>query len=305
MEETLKPKAIITLVGGVLAIILLIAFSPLKIVRAGQKGLYFRFGAIQERVLDQGIHWRIPLMDSIKKVTIRPIELEDNVEVGANGAITKDNQTVGAQMTIFFKYKEDDLVRMYKEFGEDKIASITKVTLKESFKEVIGEYTIFDLAASQDEIGVSTVKRLRDKLAQYPIEIVDMKITNYDWSDEFDKQIANTMARAQQVKQAEQELLITEQEAQKKVKEAEADKQALVTQAEGEKLAAALMAEAKALEGDGIKKYNEAVARNMDLEVKIRQLEIEKIRAEAWDGKLVPTNNYGPIPISTGSVQGL
>ena len=94
-------------------------------------------------------------------------------------------------------------------------------------------------------------------------------------------------------KQAEQELLITQQNAQKKVKEAEADKEATK-----------LQAEAKALEGEGIKKYNESVATNWDIELKKLQLQIELKKVERWDGKYISQNSYGPIPFSTGDILG-
>ena len=111
------------------------------------------------------------------------------------------------------------------------------------------------------------------------------------------------MEQAQKVRQMEQDLLVTEKSAQKQVKEAQAQKEALITKAEGEKAAAILNAEAKAAEGEGIRKYNESVQRNMALEIEIRKLEIEKIKAEKWNGQYVPTNNYGPIPVQTGRIQ--
>gem|GEM_PF-5576173 len=53
-----------------------------------------------------------------------------------------------------------------------------------------------------------------------------MKLSNFDRSDAFDAQIAETMQIAQQAKQKEQEVKVTELEAQKIVKQAEANKQA-------------------------------------------------------------------------------
>lgn len=79
---------------------------------------------------------------------------------------------------------------------------------------------------------------------------------------------------------------------------------ALIATAEGEKAAAALRAEAKALEGEGIRKYNNSVQANMQLEIQLRELDNEKARIERWDGHYVPNNNYGPIPVQTGSIQG-
>jgi regulator of protease activity HflC (stomatin/prohibitin superfamily) len=106
------------------------------------------------------------------------------------------------------------------------------------------------------------------------------------------------MNRAQQVKQKEQEKLMAEQEAQKGVVQAEAQKAINITIAEGEKESAKLRAEAKALEGEGIKKYNESIRANMDLEIELRNLEIQKIKAEKWTGVLVPSQVFTPIPLN-------
>lgn len=280
-------------IAAVICIVLFLIFKPFEIVDAGNKGLKFRMGAIQDQVLDQGFNGMIPFVENIKEITIRPIQLDDKVIVGASGAITKDNQTIGAEMTVFYTYKQDRLVSVYKDFGEEKLKSIISTTLKESFKGVVGNYTIFELPIKQDEIRNKTFVQMGDKMKDYPVNITELKTTNYDWSDEFDKQIAETMNRSQQVKQAEQELLITQQNAQKKVKEAEADKQATL-----------LQAEAKALEGEGIRKYNDSVATNWDIELKKLQLQIELKRVEKWNGQYVANNNYGPIPVETGALQG-
>lgn len=270
-----------------------------EIVPTGKKGLIFNFGEIQNKELENGFYFKVPFYQKIRTISIQPIQLDHKVRVGNDGAITKDNQTIGADLTIFYKYKQGELVKMYREFGEEKINSITASSIRESFKGVIGNYDIFKLPISQEEIRLKVFEDIKNKLVIYPVEITEMKIMNYDWSDDFDKQIALTMERAQQVKQAEQDLLITEQQANKQVKEAEAEKNAKITKAEGDKESARLMAEAKALEGEGIKKYNESVATNWNIELKKMELEIEKIKADRWNGQYVPNNMYGPIPFDT------
>ncbi|MDD4290073.1 MAG: SPFH domain-containing protein, partial [Patescibacteria group bacterium] len=260
-------------------------------------------GAIENRELQPGLHFKIPLFQSIKLIPIRPVQTEYLVPVGEDGAITKDNQTIGAKLTVFYVYNQGFLVKMWKDYGQEKLETIIAKTMLESFKGSIGKYDIFSLPVAQDSIRAITLQSIKGKMVNYPITITELKITNYDWSEEFDKQITQTMERAQQVKQKQQELLIAEQEAQKEVKQAEAAKTAMITKAEGEKAAALLLAEAKEAEGRGIQKYNEAVQKNMTLEVQLRQLEIEKIKAEKWNGQYVPTNHYGPIPIQTGAIQ--
>lgn len=274
------------------------------IINSDARGLKFTLGAISEKPLSPGLHFNVPFIQHIKKVTIQPIEVNFEVSVGADGAITKDNQTIGAQITFFYVYKENELPIMWKSFGEEKIKSITMKSVSESFKAQVGKHDIFVLPISQDSIRIKTLRQARGMMKNYPIELTELKINNYDWSDDFDAQIKETMNRSQQVKQKEQELLITEQEAQKKVKEAEAEKTASITRAEGEKAAAVLKAEAKAAEGEGIRKYNESIARTIEIQLKLRQLDIEEKRVDKWDGHYVPNNNYGPIPVQSGNIQG-
>lgn len=285
-------------------IILFLFFNPFVIIRAGQKGLILNWGAVSNKVFNEGLHFTVPIYQSVKKVSIQPKQLDHKVEVGKDGAITKDNQTIGASLTIFFRYKSNELPKMYQQYGIEMIDSVVLQTLRESFKATIGDFDIFKLPIAQEEVRNKTFEEMTIKLANYPIELTELKIVNYDWSDEFDTQIKMTMDKAQQVKQKEQELLIAQNEQQKKVKEAEAEKQALITKAEGEKEAARLNAEAKELQGEGIRKYNDSVSKNWDIELKKIQLEIDKIKAERWDGKFVPNNVYSPIPFSAGGLQG-
>lgn len=303
MSETEK-RVIKYSIWTIAILLLLTVFNPLTIVRAGEKGIMLNFGAVSDKVLDEGLHFRIPFYQSIKKISIQPKQLDHKIEVGKDGAITKDNQTIGANLTVFYRYKPKELPAMYKQYGEDTIKSVILQTLRESFKSLIGDYDIFKLPTVQEEIRNKAFEDATAKLANYPIELTELKVVNYDWSDEFDTQIKATMDKAQQVKQKEQELLIAQNEQQKKVKEAEAEKQALITKAEGEKEAVRLHAEAKELEGEGIRKYNDSIAKNWDIELRKMQLEIDKIKAENWDGKYVPNNMYGTIPFSTGGVQG-
>lgn len=281
-----------------------LSLGTIKIIGSDVRGLRFTFGAISDEALKPGLHLNIPIVQKIKNVTIRPIEVETTITVDSDGAITKDNQTIGAEITLFYVYEEKELPVMWKDFGEEKIRSIVLKSTTEAFKAQVGRYDIFALPLTQDSIRMKTLKQIREMVGGYPITVTELKITNYDWSDDFDNQIKETMNRSQEVKQKEQELLIAEQEAQKVVKQAEANKTALITTAEGEKEAANLRADAKALEGEGIRKYNESIAKNIELEIQLRKLRIEEIKAERWDGQYVSTNNYGPIPVQTGSLQG-
>lgn len=291
--------------GAIVLIVLFLIFSPITIIGANQKGLKFTFGKISQATYDNGIyfHWPMPIQ-SFKKYTTQPMMIEQDIKVDDNGAATKDKQTLGTTLTLFYKYDSNRLTEMYTQYGEQRIKEILTKALMETMKAEVGKYTIDEVIPGQDKIRKDALTILKEKTSQYPVTITELNTTNYTWSDAYDAQIQETLARTQQVKQKEQEKNMAEQTAGIGVVQAEAEKKIAITKAEGEKAAAQLMAEAKALEGEGIRKYNESVRSNMEQEIKFRELEIAKIRAEKWNGVNVPNNMYGPIPVNTvGGVQ--
>lgn len=289
-EPQFPIKKLLLWVVSLIVVIIVAINRPFATIDSSERGIVYRLGAVQDEVLWEWFHVLRPFFDSVKMVPIVPTAMDVNVPVDAQWAITKDNQTIGVDMTMFYKYDETQLVNIAKNFGFDMIKAKIQRDLNEAFKQVIGTYTIFDVASKQEEIRTLVLSWFINKIGDYPVIIDDVKITNYDWSQSFDDQIAMTMQIAQEAKQQEQQLKKIEIEAQQQV-----------VQAEANFAAEKLNAEAQKVKGEGIRDYNAAITanpKNMELEIQLKRLEIEKIKAEKRDGKYVPINNYGPIPVS-------
>ena len=282
-------KYVIGWIIFILAIIVLINW-PLVKVNSTERGIVSRWWAIQDRVLHEGLYVIMPFADKVITIPITPQTMPIDIPVSSAGAITKDNQTIGSDLTVFYRFKDTELVNAAKNYGFDMLRSKLTKDTTEAFKQTIGQYTIFDVAQKQEEIRVKFIAAVKDKIGTYPVIIDDVKVSNYDWSDEFDAQIALTMKIAQESKQQEQELNKIKISAQQQVVQAQANFDA-------EKL----NADAAKVKGEGIAAYNAAITanpRNMELELALKNLEIEKILAERRDWKRVSTNNYWPIPVS-------
>lgn len=280
------------LIGLFVAVVVLVAFRPFTTVKSTERGVVYKFGAVNSK-LGEGLHFVIPFVESVKKIPIIPQQMEIWIAVGDGGAITKDNQTIGADITVFYKFPDAEILNIARNFGTEVLQQKIKKDTIEAFKQAIGSKTIFDVAQTQEEIRAKVKEVAVAKIGSYPIIIDDIKVSNYDWSEQFDQQIAQTMKIAQEAKQQEQQLKKVEIEAQQAVKKAEANKEA-----------ERLNAEAMELKGKWVKAYNDAITsnqRNMELEIELKKLEIEKIKAEKWNGQYVPINNYGPIPVSYSS----
>ncbi|MDR0410699.1 MAG: hypothetical protein LBH75_01835 [Treponema sp.] len=286
------------IVIAVLVIIILIA-NPVTIIGASSRGVRLFLGAAGDETLQPGLQFHAPLIGKIKIYSIEPKQVDIKIPVGANGAISRDNQTLGFVGTVFWTFDQARIPEIAKGYSEEGLRQIINDNVVVSLKTIIGNYSIFDVANQQDEISKRAFTYLTEKTSQYPVKITQLNISNWDWSEQFDAQIEETMKISQQVRKAEQELLVVEQETQRQIKEANAKRDAQIALAEGEKrkieleaearlIAAQKDAEAKIAEGQGIAEYNRLVAVNQAIEMRLRELEIQKIRAEKWDGREIP-----------------
>jgi len=317
--ELLKNMSFLRLGLIVLAIVvvalLAVALNPFIIVGPAERGVVVELGQVQDKVLQPGMHFRNPAIQEVKTYTVIPFEFDYTISVGRDGAITSDNQTIGVKLNLYWSYQPEQVTTIAKQYSKESLESILQSSLIAAVKATLGKYTIFDLAKNQTKLSNEALSEVRDLTAKYPILITQLNLTNFDWSDSFDKNIEETQNKAQQVNQKEQELKIADLESQKQVKIAESERNALIAKAEGEKqqqiliaegelAATKLKAEAKVLEGEAVRKYNEKIAQNLGVQVKLKELDNEAARIAKWNGEYVPTNNYGPIPVQTGGVQG-
>lgn len=289
------------IIGFVAIIVLSIGLGCCSIVDATERGIVVTMGKPGKEILQPGLHFKAPFVQSIETYDLTPVEYEKSFSVGQDGAISKDLQTVGVTFTLYWKYDENkipDVVRNYK--TRDSIYQPISTAVKSALKNEIGKYSIEEIIANQNIITENVRKQFSSEIEYLPIVITDFKIGNYDWDDSYDKMIKETMNRKQQVEQMKQDVALAEQAAQKQVKEAEARRQAAELDAQAAIAKAKGEAEAKRLEGEGIAAYNRSVAQNQALEIKLKELEIQKIHEEKWNGELVPT--YIPLTAAGGIV---
>ena len=279
--------------GIIFALFIWLCNNSCSIVNANERAIKVKLGQVVGDTLQPGVVVHAPFITKVKTYSIVPKTYEVTFSCGSDGAITRDMQTVGSTVVVRYAYDENRIVDIVKRYTDTQIQSAMKDNVKASLKETVGGYSIYDLVEKQNEVTTKVAAAVLDRMTDYPITISQTTITNWDWSDDFDRQIKETANRAQEVKKAEQDLKLAETNAQKQVKVAEANLQA-------EKL----NAEAERVKADATAYANAKMAQNLNVEIKLKELENERLRIEKWDGHYVPTNNYGPIPVQSGSIQG-
>lgn len=285
---------------------------PFAVVGSSQRGIRTFLGKPEEIVLSPGLHFKVPLLGAIKKYSIVPTKMALDIDINSMGAISKDNQIIGTRIVTYYKYDEAKLYDVITKYSSrDSIENPLASMINSNMKTIIGKYSVFELAQNQDKIGEELFDRLRNNSSMYPIEITQVNVSNFDWSKDFDEQISKTMRAAQEVREAEQKMLITEQVNKQKVIEQEADAKARIAKAEGDLRTAELAAEAQIAKAKGEKeaailvaegknRANALLSQNLTVEIRLKELEIEKIKAERWDGRKV--SSYLPLNPAGGIV---
>lgn len=306
MEEKNSFKFWLWLGVAFFVLLMLLWINPFTTIKSTERWVVSQWWAV-DRKLWEWLHFVVPVMESVKKIPITPQRLELTIPVWDGWAITKDNQTIWVDMTVFYRYDDKDILNIAKNYWTEVLQSNLQQNVIKAFKESVGKLTIFDVAENQASINSWTVALAKKYINNYPMTIDDIQITNYDWSEEFDRSIQQTMKIAQEAKQQEQQLKKIEVEAQQQVKQAEAEKQAKIIKAEAAKEAEALAADALRIKWEWEKAYNDLITSkqvNMEYQIKMKELEIEEARVKKWDWHYVSTNNYGPIPVAQSTLLG-
>lgn len=321
----MEKKQIILIAVAVVAIFTIA--TMISVVTPTQRGVRITLGKAGEAVVSPGLTLKAPyFIQKIKKYDLAPKQLEMKFSMGSDAAVTSDMQSVACTLVVYWTYEESRILDIVNGYSDSSIKNLVKDNALGAIKEVIGKYSIYDIVEKQEDVLQKVQAALVARLAKYPVSISNITINNWDWSAEFDEQIANTMKMAQQVKVAQQELEVMKQQAQKQVAEANAAKekaqieaQMRVVVAEQEalakektatgqanaakisadadaykaKVAADAEAYAKEVQGKAEAAYYESLFKYSDIITALRQLDIDEQRARKWNG--VEVSTYVPL----------
>ena len=189
-------KAAWTVIIVVLALILI--FSSIRIVGAGQKGVVTRLGEIQSDSLNEGIHLVLPFgIDQVWKQEVRIQKFESDAD-----AASKDLQEVGATLAVNYRLQDDKVVDIYRNLGPYYRQRIIEPSIQETFKAVAAQFDAAELLQKRPEVKNNSLALLKERLEKHNIEVVDINIVNFNFSKEFDSAIEDKQVAQQEAERA-------------------------------------------------------------------------------------------------------
>ena len=254
------------------------------VVPSGNVGVVRRLGAVQPIALEEGFHLKIPVLDRVSKLDIRLRKIQHDAS-----ASSKDLQVVRTTVAVQYSINHAVAEITFQKIGAIKSVENTLIApaIMESVKAITAKYTAEELitkraevkhlihVALKDFIDVT----LREKKVSNAISIANVAITDFDFSDEFNRAIEAKV-------RAEQEALQAKNEKLRRVTQAEASAAEIKLGAEAEAFQIEIASKARAA---AIRREAEALANHPEL----IQLRI----AEKWNGQLPQVSGGEAVPL--------
>jgi len=265
----------------VLALVLLGGMTV--VVEAGHVGIVKSLGAVQPKALQEGFHFKKPFVDEVELMDIRLMASHAKAT-----AASRDLQTVSTEVTTQYSINGELAPVTFQRIGNtSKLSSaLVEPAIQECVKSVTARFTAEELVTKrelvkqqiQDALSAFLNRTLSEKQLEGALTIANLAITDFNFSDDFNRAIESKV-------KAEQEALQARNEKIRRTTQAEAAAAERKLAAEAEAFSTEIQSKARA---DAIRREAEALKESPEL--------IQLRAVEKWDGALPKMTTPGALP---------
>ena len=205
----------------VVFIVFLIA-NPIVIVPAGYKGVTLTWGAVTGQPLDPGIHFIMPIVQSVKLMDVRTQKYEAKAE-----AATQDLLDVTTDVAVNYHLDPAQVNTVYQKLGTNYQDSIINPAVQEVVKASTANFNAKQLITDRADVKLRIDNALQERLAERGIILETTSITDFNFPVTFNDAITAAQTSTQQVEKAKNDLLRIQVEAQQAVAQATGQSQAI------------------------------------------------------------------------------
>jgi regulator of protease activity HflC (stomatin/prohibitin superfamily) len=199
MTGTAKKKSLRPSTLALILFILLICFNPFVIVNAGERGVILQFGEVKEKILGEGLHAIIPVVNTVKKLSVRIQKHEISAE-----ASSKDLQEVFTDVALNWHIIPETTNITFQQIGNENevIDRIINPAVEEVLKAVMAQYTAEEIITNRGEVKAAVDELLTARLANYYIAVDDISLVHVHFSERFRDAVEAKQIAEQEAKKA-------------------------------------------------------------------------------------------------------
>jgi len=203
---------------GFCGLVLLTGFYT---VQPGFRGIEVRLGKADPAIQTEGLHWTLPLVTGVQRLSIR----QQTQELPAE-AFSSDLQHVAVQLQVLYSLPESALFDVFCKYAGDPFTSLVAPRVQEALKEVTASQTAEGIAKNREKVKQHTLELAREKVGEI-VTIRDIVIENVSLSKELEVAIESKMVQEQEAAKSRFIQQRAEIEARTTVLRAQADAEAI------------------------------------------------------------------------------
>jgi prohibitin 2 len=229
-RSILGPNKLKILAGIVTFIIIIVVLSEsVVIVQAGHRGVVLYVGAVENKVLGEGLHFIVPFAEQAIQLEVRTLKFQADASAASN-----DLQEVATVIALNYHIDPNDANIIYQQLGADYADRIIAPTIQESVKASVAKFNAEELITKRETAKAVIAQAIRNTLSARNILVETVFITDFKFSEAFANQIEQKVVAFQKFLTEQNNLRAVQVVANQTVVQAQAQARSNVARAGGE-----------------------------------------------------------------------
>ncbi|MFL6391382.1 MAG: prohibitin family protein [Nitrososphaeraceae archaeon] len=219
-------------------IIVIIVMESVVVVQAGHRGVVVYLGAVENKVLGEGLHFIIPFAEQVIQLEVRTLKFQADASAASN-----DLQEVATVIALNYHIDPSKSNIIYQQLGADYTSRIIAPTIQESVKASVAKFNAEELITKRETAKAVIAQAIRNTLSARNILVETVFITDFKFSEAFASQIEQKVVAFQKFLTEQNNLRAVQVVANQTVVQAQAQARSNVARAEGESQAIKVITE--------------------------------------------------------------
>ncbi|MFL6461977.1 MAG: prohibitin family protein [Nitrososphaeraceae archaeon] len=219
-------------------IIIVVMSQSVVIVQAGHRGVVLYLGAVENKVLGEGLHFIIPFAEQVIQLEVRTLKFQADASAASN-----DLQEVATVIALNYHIDPNDANIIYQQLGADYSDRIIAPTIQESVKASVAKFNAEELITKRETAKAVIAQAIRNTLSSRDITVETVFITDFKFSEAFASQVESKVVAFQKYLTEQNNLRAVQVVANQTVVQAQAQARSNVARAEGESQAIKVITE--------------------------------------------------------------
>jgi len=210
-------------------VIIVVMFESVVIVEAGHRGVVLYLGAVENRVLPEGVHFIIPFAEQVIQMEVRTQKFQAEASAASN-----DLQEVQTVIALNYMIDPTQANKVYQLLGVNYADRVISPTIQEAVKASVAKFNAEELVTKRETAKGVIAQAIRNTLTSNNIIVENVFITDFKFSESFAAQIEQKVVAFQKFLTEQNNLRAVRVIANQNVVQAEAAARANIAKASGE-----------------------------------------------------------------------